>query len=102
MIGNRSEGIKGLTSMIGNTTIKLVWIFPELDFFGKLKPFSPYFKAGFQMKNKFSLENVLTRKTLLDIILNVLLKYIFYIFVVIYCYHDSIITTFFQIFIITL
>ena len=97
-----SEGIKSLTSIIGNTAIKLVWIFPELDFFGKLKPFSTYLLAGFHMKTTFSSENVLIRKTLLEIILSVLLKYIFHVFIVIYCYHYSIITIVFQIFIIAL
>ena len=33
MIGNRSEGIRTLTSMIGKTVVKLVWIFSGLDFF---------------------------------------------------------------------
>ena len=33
MIGNGPEGIKTLTSMIGKTVVKLVWIFPILDFF---------------------------------------------------------------------
>ena len=54
-----SEGIKSLTSMIGKILIKLVWIFPELDFFNKLKPVSTYFLTGFHMENKFSLKNVL-------------------------------------------
>ena len=40
MIGDRSEGISSLTSMIGKTVIKLVWVFLELDFFSKLKPTS--------------------------------------------------------------
>ena len=52
--------------MIGNATMKLVWIFPELDFFGRLKPFSTYLLAGFHMKNKFNPENVLIIKALLD------------------------------------
>ena len=33
MIGNGSEGIKTLISMIGKTVVKLVWKFPGLDFF---------------------------------------------------------------------
>ena len=33
MIGNGSDGIKTLISMIGKTVVKLVWIFPGLDFF---------------------------------------------------------------------
>ena len=40
IIRDGSEGIKSLTSMIGKTVIKLVWIFPELDFFSKFKPVS--------------------------------------------------------------
>ena len=32
MIGDGSEGIKTLTSMIGKTVVKLVWIFPGLGF----------------------------------------------------------------------
>ena len=65
MIGDGSERIKRLTSMTGNTTMKLVWIFPELDFFGKLKPFSAYFLAGFHMRNKFSPDNVLIKRPFL-------------------------------------
>ena len=42
MIGDGSEGIKSSTSIIGKTVIKLVWIFPELDFFNKLKPVNTY------------------------------------------------------------
>ena len=38
MIGDGSEGIRSLTSMIGKIVIKFVWIFSELDFFDKLKP----------------------------------------------------------------
>ena len=78
MIGDGSGGIKSLTSMIGYTAIKPVWIFPELDFFSKLKPFSTYLLTGFHMKNKFSPENVLIRKTV--IILSILLKCIFCVF----------------------
>ena len=33
MIGNGSEGIKTLTTMIGKTVVKLLWVFPGLDFF---------------------------------------------------------------------
>ena len=33
MNGDGSEGIKTLKSMIGKTVVKLVWIFPGLDFF---------------------------------------------------------------------
>ena len=64
--------------MIGYTAIKPVWIFPELDFFSKLKPFSTYLLTGFHMKNKFSPENVLIRKTV--VILSILLKCIFCVF----------------------
>ena len=85
MIGDGSEGIKSSTSMIGKTVIKLVWIFPELDFFSKLKPVSTYLLTGFHMKNRFSSENVLIRKTFLEIRLSVFLKYIFYVFIVIHC-----------------
>ena len=85
MIGDRSEGIKSSTSMIGKTVIKLVWIFPELDFFSKLKPVSTYLLTGFHMKNGFSSENVLIRKTFLEIMLSDFLKYIFYVFIVIRC-----------------
>ena len=41
-----------------------------------IKNQSTYLLAGFHMKNKFSLENVLLRMTLLEIILSVLLEYI--------------------------
>ena len=64
----------------GNTAIKLAWIFPELDFFSKLKPFSTYLLSGFHMKNKFRPENVLKRKIFLAIILSILLKYMSYVF----------------------
>ena len=65
MIGDGSEGIKSSTSMIGKTVIKRVWIFPKLEFFSKLKPVSTYLLTGFHMKNRFSSENVLIRKTFL-------------------------------------
>ena len=67
MIGDGSEGITNLTSMIGKAVIKLVWIFPELDFFSELKPVSTYltYLTGFYMKNKFSSENVLIRNPFL-------------------------------------
>ena len=74
-----------LTSVTGKTVIKLVWIFPEVDFFGKLKPVSIYLLTGFHMRNRFSSRNVLKRKTFLEIILSVFLKYIFYVFIVIHC-----------------
>ena len=54
MIGNGSEGIKTLTTMIGKTVVKLVWIFPGLDFF---KVVSTYLLTYFHMKNKFSPKN---------------------------------------------
>ena len=57
MIGDRSEGIKTLTSMIGKTVVKLVWIFPGLDFFSKLKVVSTYLLTCFHMKNKCNPEN---------------------------------------------
>ena len=59
MIGNGSEGIRSLTSMIGKTVIKLVWIFPKLDFFSKFKPVSTYLLTGFHMKNRFDLRKSL-------------------------------------------
>ena len=85
MIGDGSEGIKSSTSMIGKTVIKLVWIFPRLDFFGKLKPVSTYLLTGFHMKNGFSSKNVLIRKTFLEIILSDFFKYTFYVFINIHC-----------------
>ena len=86
MIGDGSEGIRSLTSMIGKTVIKLVWIFPELDFFIKLKPVSIYLLTGFHMRNRFSSRNVLMRKTFLEIILSTFyLKYVFYFFIAIHC-----------------
>ena len=71
--------------MIGKTVIKLVWIFPELDFFSKLEPVSTYLLTGFHMKNGYSSENVLIRKAFLEIILSDFFKYIFYVFIVIHC-----------------
>ena len=53
--------------MIGETVMKIAWIFPELDFFSKLKPVSIYLMTGSNMKNMFK------------IILNVFFKYIFYV-----------------------
>ena len=100
MIGDGSEGIKSITSMIGKTVIKLVWIFPKLGFFSKLKPVSTYLLAGFHMKNRFSSENVFIKKTFLEIMLRAFLKYIFYAFAVTHCQHYSIITIVFLIFII--
>ena len=85
MIGDGSEQIKSSTSMIGKTVIKLVWIFPELDFFSKLKPVSTYLLTGFHMKNGFNSENVLIRKTFPKIILNDFFTYIFYVLIVIHC-----------------
>ena len=85
MIGDGSEGIKSSTLMIGKTVIELVWIFPELDFFSKLKSVSTYLLTGFHMKNKFSSENVLIRKSFLEIILGDFFKYIFYVSIVIHC-----------------
>ena len=85
MILDGSEGFKSSTSMIGKTVIKLVWVFPELDFSSKLNPVSTYLLASFQIKTRFSSENVLIRKTFLEIILDVFLKYIFYVFIVIHC-----------------
>ena len=99
MIGDGSQEIKSLTSMIGKTIIKLVWIFLELDLISKLKPVRTYLLTGFNMKNKFSPENVLIR---IEVILSIFLKYTFYVFIVMYFYHYSIITTVFQIFIIAL
>ena len=55
MIGDGSEAIRSLTLMIGKTAIKLVWIFPQLDFFSKFKPVSTYLLTGFHMENRFSL-----------------------------------------------
>ena len=57
MIGDGSEGIKTLTSMIGKTVVKLVSIFPGLYFFSKLKVVSTYLLTCFHMKNNFSQEN---------------------------------------------
>ena len=91
MIGDGSEGIKSLISMTGKTVTKLVWNYPELDFFSKLKPVSTYLLTRFHMKNKFVSENVSIGKTFLEKIMSVFLKYIFYVFVVIHCYHYSII-----------
>ena len=85
IIGDGSEGVNSSTSMIGKTVIKLVWIFPKLDFFGKLKPVSTYLLTGFHMKNGFRSENVLIRKTFDEVILSDFLKYIFYVFIVIHC-----------------
>ena len=76
MIGNGSEGIRSLTSMIGKTVIKLVWIFPKLDFFSKLKPVSPCLLTGFPMRNRFSSRDVLIRKTFLETVFSAFLKYI--------------------------
>ena len=84
MIGDGSEGIKSSTSMIGKTIIKLVWIFLELDFFSNLKPVGTYLLTGFHMKNGFSSENNLIRKTFLETILSDFFKYIFYVFIVIH------------------
>ena len=36
MIGDGSEGIKSLTSVMSKTVVKLVYIVPELDFFSNL------------------------------------------------------------------
>ena len=77
--------VRSLISMIGKIVIKFAWMFPELDFFGKLKPVSNYFLTGFHMRNRFSSRNVLIRNTFLEIILSVFLKYIFYVFIVIHC-----------------
>ena len=74
MIRDGSEGIKSLTSMIGKTVIKLIWMFPKLDFFSKLNLVSPYLLTDFHMKNGFSSENVLIRKIFLEIILSVFLN----------------------------
>ena len=65
MIEDGSEGIKILTSMIRKIVIKLVGIFPELDFFSKLKPVTTYLLTGCHMEIKFSPENVLIRKPFL-------------------------------------
>ena len=47
MIGEGSEGIKSLTSIVIKTVIKLAWIFPDLDdFFSKMKPISTYLLTG--------------------------------------------------------
>ena len=43
--------------MICKTVVKLVWIFPGLNFFSKLKVFSTYLLTWFHMKNKFKPEN---------------------------------------------
>ena len=69
MIGDGSKGIKSLTSMIGKTVIKRVWIFPELDLFSKLELVSTYLLTCFQVSNRFSPENVLIRNTFLEMIL---------------------------------
>ena len=76
MIENGSEGIRSLTSMIGKTVIKLVWIFLKLDLFSKLKPVIPYLLTGFHMRNRFSSRDVLIRNTFLEIVLSAFLKYI--------------------------
>ena len=52
MIGDDSEGVKSLTSMIGKT----------------------YFLTGFHMKSNFSPENFSIKKTVLEIILSFFLK----------------------------
>ena len=85
MIGDGSEGIKSSRSMIDETILKLVWLFLELDLFSKLKPIITYLLTGFQMKNGFSSENVLIRKTFLETILSDFFKYIIYFFIVIHC-----------------
>ena len=97
MVGDASEGIRSLTSMIGKRVIKPVWIFSEIDYFSKLKPASTYLLTGFHMRNRFSSRNVLIRKTFLEIILSVFLKYIFYAYIVIHRKHYSIITIIFTI-----
>ena len=78
MIGDGSKGIKSLTSRTGKSAKKkIVLVFTELDFFSKLKPVSTFLLTDFHMKNKFSPDNVLIIKTVLEIILSVFLKYIF-------------------------
>ena len=74
MIRDESAGIKSLTSMIGKAVIKFAWVFPELDFFNKLKLVSTYLLTGFHMQNKFSPENDLIRKTILETILIIFLN----------------------------
>ena len=54
-----------LTSVTGKTVIKLAWIFPEVDFFSKLKPVNTYLLTGFHMRNKFSSRNVLKKRPFL-------------------------------------
>ena len=69
MIGGGLEGIKSSTSMISKTVKKLASIFSELDFFSKFKQVGSYLLTGFHNKNKFSLGDVLIRKTFLEMIL---------------------------------
>ena len=57
MNGDGSERIKTLTSMIGKTVVKLVWIFPGSDFFSKFKVVNTHFLTCLHMKNEFSPEN---------------------------------------------
>ena len=104
MIGGGLEGIKSSTSMISKTVKKLASIFSELDFFSKFKQVGTYLLTGFHNKNKFSLRDVLIRKTFLEMILGFFFffKYIFNIFIIIHCYYHSMITIVFQIFIIAL
>ena len=71
----RSEWIKTLTLMIGENVVKLVSIFPGLDFFYQDKKLvSTYWVTCFHMKNKFNPANVLIRKTVLEIIIIIIIN----------------------------
>ena len=71
MIGDGSEGIKSLPSMIVKTIIKPVSIFLELDFFNNLKLASTYLLTCFHIINKFSPDSNLIRMTAFELILGV-------------------------------
>ena len=94
MIGEVSERVKSLTSIIGKTVIKLVSIFPKLHFLSQLKAVIRYLIIVLHMKSRFSQETFLIGKTILEILPSIFLKYLFYVFIVIhschyFCYHYS-------------
>ena len=94
MIGEGSERVKSLTSIIGKTVIKLVSIFPKLHFLSQLKAVIRYLIIVLHMKSRFSSEKFLIGKTILEILPSIFLKYLFYVFIVIhschyFCYHYS-------------
>ena len=61
--------------MIGENVVKLVSIFPGLDFFYQdIKLVSTYWVTCFHMKNKFNPANVLIRKTVLEIIIIIIIN----------------------------